>query len=194
MDTKSETKKEKPRPRIKAEQTKKEPERKERQKTADESMDSSAEEIKLDKEIQQLQDMLSRAQKKRSVTSYQLYDSDNDNNNNDTVKDPNHDEEWKEPRQYKRSRRSSLEGAMKSEASATTTSDPSSRAEVRNMEETAMTQETVPTMEEPKKDPGKPETGEAAVQPKSLPTESAEERTTESREEAVPAGSQKVSI
>lgn len=57
--------------------------------------------------------------------------------------------------------------------------------------ETRLTQKTVPMDEEPKVDPGNPESGEAAVlpekRPEELPEESAKERKTDSREEAVPA-------
>ncbi|KMQ87049.1 hypothetical protein RF55_13784 [Lasius niger] len=90
-------------------------------------------------------------------------------------------------------RRSGHNLTLKPEASTSLTSDPSSRSEVRDMEEAALTQRSVPTTEEPEMDPGKPETGDAAVQPECRPTQSAEERTTESGKETVPAASQEAS-
>ncbi|KMQ88484.1 4fe-4s-binding protein [Lasius niger] len=70
--------------------------------------------------------------------------------------------------------------------------DHCERAEVQTMEEAVLTEETVPTRDEPKEDPGKPGTGKAAIQPENRPKEVAEERTSESGGEAVLASSQKI--
>ncbi|KMQ83894.1 hypothetical protein RF55_18846 [Lasius niger] len=108
---------------------------------------------KEDEEIEKLKELLTRAQRKRNVANYQISSDEDDISDHDGL-------DCKELPRSKKSRRSSLAGAMKPEASANPSNNVPSMDDIQASQSTEPTAGETPTGPEPVADEPTPEAAE----------------------------------